>query len=200
LKLLVGQELKLWGVEKMSEGWVEYEEFCDMVSENARSKHKVYLSSHEWKEKRGIIRERDNDLCQDCLRLSPKIFEEFKKKFPFLKNIKLDINIRASQVHHLNYDTLHTPQEIDDCISLCEFCHKIKHSGLRYDYKKNVILRNENILKIINIRLGKHPEMIELNRKLHDNFLKSITVNPWDWLSNPEGFNLNGDDNGEKNN
>jgi len=166
----------------MSDEWIPYEEFCDMVSENARAKHKVYLNSDEWKKKREFILERDNYLCQDCLNLSPMIFKILIKKIPFLKDISIDTNIKAAQVHHLNYNSLHTPQEINDCISLCEFCHKIKHSGLKYDYKKNVEKRNQMIENIILLRLEKHPLILELKNKIKKEFIKSLTLKPNDWL------------------
>jgi len=65
---------------------MEYEEFCDMVSENARAKHRVYLNSNEWKEKREIILKRDNYLCQDCLKVSALVFEYLKKNLNWLKD------------------------------------------------------------------------------------------------------------------
>jgi len=166
----------------MGDDWMPYEEYCDMVSENARAKHNVYLGSNEWKEKREIILKRDNYICQDCLKISHLILKELIKKITFLKDIKIDINIKASQVHHLNYDSLHTPQEINDCISLCEYCHKIKHSGLKYDYDKNVKKRNEHIERIFFLRLRKHPKIIQMEKEAHESYLKSITLKPKDWL------------------
>jgi len=175
--------------------WIEYDEFCDMVSENARAKHKVYLNSNEWKEKRERILKRDKHLCQDCLKISPSIFKELANHLEFIKNLNLDINIKAEQVHHLNYNSLHTKQEIDDCISLCENCHKIKHSGLKYDYKRNVQKRNESVKRIILLRLRQHPEIIKLNRISHDNFIKSLIIKPDDWLK----MKLNEVENGRHN-
>jgi len=172
----------------MNLDWMPYEEYCDMVSEKARAIHKSYLHSNEWKERREIVLLRDNYLCQDCLRIAPKLFEEMFKKIVFINifELNIDCNIKASQVHHLTYDNLHTQQEENDCISLCEFCHKIKHSELRYDYKNNVIKRDANIEKIIMLRILKHPEIIKLDKKLHDNFLNSITRKPIQFLNEVE--------------
>ncbi len=163
---------------------MEYEEFCDMVSENARAKHRVYLNSNEWKEKREIILKRDNYLCQDCLKVSALVFEYLKKNLNWLKdlNINFNIKIKASQVHHLNYGSLHTSEEINDCISLCGLCHQIKHSGLKYDYNRISEIRFNNILRILYNRILKNPLIIEIGIKQHDEFIKSLILKPNDWL------------------
>jgi len=175
---------------------MEYEEFCDMVSENARAAHRTYLESNEWKEKRARIFERDKSLCQDCKVISKRIFNEIFKKVILDFDLDIDLNykMKASQVHHTTYESLHTPQEEDDCISLCSDCHKVKHSGLRYDYRKNVIKRDKKIIRIIHRRLLKHPKIIELVKKQHNDFIKSLITKPKDWLNNKVNEVENGKD------
>ena len=158
--------------------WIPYEEYCDMVSDMARMQHRVYLNSNEWKEKREKILERDNYNCQDCLKVSVLVIKYLNKNLSWLKDLKIDfnINIKANQVHHLTYNSLHTNQEINDCISLCGLCHQIKHFGLRYDYDKKSEIRFENILKILYNRILNHPNIIAMAKKQHDYYLKSITI------------------------
>jgi len=168
----------------MSDYWMPYEEYCDMVSANAQAQHRVYLKSNEWKEKREIIMKRDKGLCQDCLKVGELVIKYLHKHLSWLKDLEIDlmISIKASQVHHLTYDTIHTSQEIGDCISLCGSCHRIKHFGLRFDVDKKSKLRFDRILKIMHNKILNHPKMIEIAKKQHDDFMKPITMKPNDWL------------------
>jgi 5-methylcytosine-specific restriction endonuclease McrA len=61
-----------------------------------------YLQSEVWREKRLLVLQRDNFICQGCLKVS------------------------ATEVHHLNYEDV--PNELlFDLISLCSSCHKRAH-------------------------------------------------------------------------
>ena len=138
-------------------------------------KHKTYLKSVEWKNKRAIIMERDKGLCQDCLIFLPQIKKLFKN-FIFDKNIIL--TKKAEQVHHKTYASLHTPKEIDDCISLCSVCHKIRHCETRAYFNILNELRKMKLLKIVHTNILKQEKIKEIILKQHDNFIKSITIKP----------------------
>ena len=75
------------------------------ASYQATCEHQDYLQSEEWKNKRLIILKRDNFKCVDCGK-------------------------KATEVHHLNYNFLHTSEEEKYCVSLCKECHKKRH-GIR---------------------------------------------------------------------
>ena len=77
----------------------EYMDFC----EDAHYQYKSYLESDGWKKLRLKILWRDSFKCQDC-------------------------SSTATQVHHLNYDHLHTDKESEFCISICSTCHKKRHN------------------------------------------------------------------------
>ncbi len=78
---------------------VEYETFC----ENATNEYHEYLKSDEWKVKREEVLKRDNYICKDCGKV-------------------------ATEVHHENYEFLHTDEEKNYCVSLCNECHKKRHN------------------------------------------------------------------------
>jgi hypothetical protein len=64
--------------------------------------YEVYLQSEVWREKRLLVLQRDNFICQGCLK------------------------VPATEVHHLNYEDV--PNELlFDLVSLCSSCHKRTH-------------------------------------------------------------------------
>jgi len=75
----------------MSDYWMPYEEYCDMVSANAQAQHRVYLKSNEWKEKREIIMKRDKGLCQDCLKVGELVIKYLHKHLSWLKDLEIDL-------------------------------------------------------------------------------------------------------------
>ncbi|MFA6128818.1 MAG: HNH endonuclease signature motif containing protein [Bacteroidales bacterium] len=66
-------------------------------------KYQEYLLSPEWKDKRTLVLQRDNNICQSC------------KEQP------------AEQVHHLTYDNLFN-EPLEDLQALCCKCHDKIHS------------------------------------------------------------------------
>jgi len=65
-------------------------------------KYQLYLTSSEWRNKRELAFQRDNNICQDC-KVKP-----------------------SEEVHHLTYNNLfHEP--LEDLKSLCKPCHKAAH-------------------------------------------------------------------------
>ena len=100
----------------MGDDWMPYEEYCDMVSENARAKHNVYLGSNEWKEKREIILKRDNYICQDC-----------GVKCIGKRDATKDNSDKIIQCHHIeNYNKGHNNNK-SNLITLCLKCHLKRH-------------------------------------------------------------------------
>lgn len=71
-------------------------------------KYYAYLGSDTWKQKRKLVFERDNNLCQIC-----------KKE-------------TATEVHHLTYQNIYN-EPIEDLIAICYECHKKKHVKLSID-------------------------------------------------------------------
>ncbi|MCT3845067.1 HNH endonuclease [Elizabethkingia anophelis] len=65
-------------------------------------KYHRYLESPEWKAKRKIVFERDENICQEC------------KKKP------------AFHVHHLTYQNIFN-EKLEDLISVCTQCHSMIH-------------------------------------------------------------------------
>jgi 5-methylcytosine-specific restriction endonuclease McrA len=65
-------------------------------------KYREYLLSPEWREKRKLVLQRDNNICQSC-----------KEK-------------TAEQVHHLTYDNLFK-EPLEDLQALCCKCHDKVH-------------------------------------------------------------------------
>jgi 5-methylcytosine-specific restriction endonuclease McrA len=65
-------------------------------------KYNQYLSSNIWKEKRKLIFDRDNNICQIC------------KTEP------------SSEVHHLTYQNVYN-EPLEDLIAICSPCHRKKH-------------------------------------------------------------------------
>jgi len=83
----------------------EYDDFQSEMSNIADSQYRDYLESKEWNKKRFQVFERDRFICRKCGK-------------------------RAKEVHHQNYDFLHTDKEIDYCVSLCYKCHRVTHRGV----------------------------------------------------------------------
>jgi 5-methylcytosine-specific restriction endonuclease McrA len=77
----------------------------DELSLEYKIRHQNYLKSERWIKLRLKILFRDGWKCVDC---------------------KKD----ATEVHHLTYDSLYSDSEEEDCISLCNQCHKKRHNIL----------------------------------------------------------------------
>nr|WP_314492103.1 hypothetical protein [uncultured Chryseobacterium sp.] len=61
-----------------------------------------YLESHEWKAKRKLVFERDENICQECK------------------------NKPAFHAHHLTYQNIFN-EKLEDLISVCAECHSKIH-------------------------------------------------------------------------
>ena len=145
------------------------------MKRTSRTAHWVYLKSDEWKIKSERVLKMDNYICQDCLRLTPKIIKENFSKFDLSG---IEIFRRATEVHHLDYIFKQTPQEEEYCISLCGYCHSIRHSNLWYDVEKIMQKREMEIIQKIYLQLLKQPEYLKLKQKQKDSFIKSPTRKP----------------------
>jgi 5-methylcytosine-specific restriction endonuclease McrA len=95
-------EFEDWCNARNAENKMLYESFKTNSSYN---KYKQYLESNEWKDKRKLILQRDNNLCQLC-----------KEK-------------QAEAIHHLTYDNLYN-EPLEDLLSLCKSCHLTLHERL----------------------------------------------------------------------
>ena len=165
-------------------GWIEdwgevmeraKEIMSSEASRIAKEEHAIYLLSDEWKQKREIVLQRDNNLCQDCLFKLPEIKNFFEKKF------KVDLTVenrRANQVHHQSYNYLHTDLEIGDCISLCGICHKIRHSNPEDKFFRN--LRYNQLYLRCYYALRLHPKIVKRKLEQHKKFINSVTFKPKD--------------------
>ncbi len=67
------------------------------------NKYYTYLNSDEWKEKRKLVLQRDNNMCQIC-----------------------KVN-KAVDIHHLSYINLYN-EPLDDLQALCRNCHTQVHA------------------------------------------------------------------------
>jgi len=82
--------------------------------EEKRKRHHEYdiyiNTSPEWKERRALVIDRANQICEACL------------------------TYRATQVHHLNYDSFQT-EILYDLVAVCRPCHEKIHGiqGGTYD-------------------------------------------------------------------
>ena len=74
-------------------------------------KYYEYLNSPEWKEKRKLVLERDNFICQRC-KISP-----------------------AHDVHHISYDAIYK-EPLSDLLSVCRNCHLEIHKSFFFDGEK----------------------------------------------------------------
>lgn len=151
----------------------------NLLSSDAVMKHLLYLKSNEWKIKRKKVLERDNYICQDCLEVIKEVAKLFKKVY----TKKVDYNKRASQVHHLDYSYKQTDLEEEYCISLCTICHQLKHAKTTVHIKVLKKKLMDNVFIGIYLWLLKQPEFIKEAKKQHDDFIKSLTVKPNEWLN-----------------
>jgi hypothetical protein len=102
-----------YGEKEYIEDWDAVVELAkDLMSEDSKREHKIYLQSDIWKKIRLEILQRDNNLCQDCKHL-------------------------ATEVHHLNYIYIKQDKEKDFCISLCRKCHQNRHN-FKFNEVKNM--------------------------------------------------------------
>jgi len=144
----------------------------------ASDAHRDYLNSPEWKTKRERVMKRDKYYCRDCLVFIPQI----KKLFKDFIFEEIDFARRASQVHHLDYSFLNTPYEIDYCISLCEECHKKRHSTTSSSFNYWNKKRKEIILRIAHSIILKQEKITEIIFNHHKEFIKNITLPPLEFL------------------
>ena len=66
-----------------------------------------YLNSEVWKDKRGLILQRDKNICQSCLKR------------------------QATEVHHMTYDSYNLSPGSEpawELISICRSCHERQHA------------------------------------------------------------------------
>jgi hypothetical protein len=166
-------------------GWVGEDNWNDIVEEakdilrEERSRiatweHKEYLNSPEWKDKREAILKRDNYLCQDCLKLIPEIFLLFNQ----IEFEKFEYNIKADDVHHLDYKYKQTKEEEKYCISLCKLHHELRHCFIRDGI---IWIRKEienNILIGIYHKILLQPKYIQESQEQHLNFIESLKIKP----------------------
>ena len=149
------------------------------ASIEGRERHKDYLKSDEWKKRRGEVLERDNFICQECLKIFPEVLKEFK----LIPHNIINFRKRAEEVHHESYINVQTPDEIYDCVSLCEHCHGLRHATTTVHTNSLKEKREENIY------LGIYREILTQTwckkelEKQHKNFIKSITIKPNDLLN-----------------
>ena len=93
-----------WKAERNKEGKILYEDKKLLNYQHSKYyKYLIYLSSDKWKEKRKLVLERENKLCQRC------------KERP------------ADDIHHLNYDNLYN-ETLEDLQALCKICHAKEHN------------------------------------------------------------------------
>lgn len=75
----------------------------NIMEEDARFEYSLYLKGKSWKIKRWNVLFRDGFKCREC-------------------------NLKATEVHHTNYDYLKTEKEELFCLSLCRDCHQKIHN------------------------------------------------------------------------
>lgn len=93
-----------WKTERKTESNEIYEGIKqDNYKKSKRYKYHQYLLSDDWKEKRKLVMERDNNMCQFC-RLLP-----------------------AVDVHHLHFDNLFN-EPLEDLRSVCLYCYRLIHN------------------------------------------------------------------------
>lgn len=86
----------------------EYVGKMNKEASEREDEYNQYIGSDKWKRKRIIVMERDNYMCQGCL-----------------KN-------RADHVHHLTYDRFGN-ELLFDLVALCWICHDIAHGKTSVD-------------------------------------------------------------------
>ncbi|MBB5623736.1 5-methylcytosine-specific restriction endonuclease McrA [Pedobacter cryoconitis] len=88
-----------WKAVKSEEGNSIYESLRLSNYKNSNAyKYHQYLNSDEWKARRLLVLDRDNNLCQSCK------------------------NEKAEDIHHLSYENLYN-EPLDDLQALCRECH-----------------------------------------------------------------------------
>jgi len=118
-KLFNLDELNFVDLEKRQNYYNKRIEISNQKLFNDKYYNDVYLKSNEWKNKRLLILKRDNYKCKCC-------------------------NEKATEVHHINYDTV-LKEDFNILISVCRNCHqKIHFNG---DVFFNNVKANFNILK-----------------------------------------------------
>ncbi len=65
-------------------------------------KYNEYRSTDTWKQKRKLVHERDNNICQIC-----------KQE-------------KSTEIHHLTYKNIYN-EKLEDLIAICHTCHKTVH-------------------------------------------------------------------------
>lgn len=85
-----------------------------------KTRHRL---SKIWKLNRLKVLERDNNTCIDC-------------------------GGTGYEVHHKSYDRIGTPEEVDDCVTLCYKCHLKAHNK-----KDNCAIQMENYKKKLENKL-----------------------------------------------
>lgn len=86
-------------------------------------KYQLYLTSPEWRDKRVLALQRDNNICQDCKMKS------------------------ADEVHHLTYDNLFN-EPLEDLKSLCGQCHKAAHNKTLPEFIGNADTIKQNVIYV----------------------------------------------------
>ena len=105
----IRSEFNQWSFEewkdlKKTEGNEIYEGIKHSNYKNSnRYKYHQYLLSDDWKEKRKLVLERDNNICQFCRILT------------------------AVDVHHLHYGNLFN-EPLEDLRCVCPDCHRLIHN------------------------------------------------------------------------
>jgi len=80
--------------------WDEVVETAHLIiDQQNKDDYKNYLKSERWQILRLKALQRDNFTCQKC-------------------------KTKATEVHHLNYQYIKTPKELEFLVSLCHDCHQ----------------------------------------------------------------------------
>lgn len=79
-----------------------YAHIVEVFTKARRSKYHDYLQTDEWRNKRRLVLERENHLCEGCL------------------------TARATEVHHLTYEDVRD-EFLFQLVALCRGCHERWH-------------------------------------------------------------------------
>lgn len=102
-------------------------------SQRIRTKASAFRNSRKWRDKRDIIRQRDKNLCQICIRN--------------LYNTKIQFNHENLSVHHAvpieeDYDRR---LDDDNLLTVCDMHHEMAESGeIPYEVVKQIIDEQED--------------------------------------------------------
>ena len=105
-----------------------------LSKQKIRTKATVFRNSRKWRDKREIIRQRDKNLCQICIRN--------------LYNTKLQFNHENLSVHHAvpieeDYDRR---LDDDNLLTVCDRHHEMAESGeIPYEVVKQIIDEQEEV-------------------------------------------------------